>query len=95
MAEGKRWGLDHSLIRIKDGIIIMGSIAAFLFWFVGIMNLPKTVEGHDSRIKTVESYMSKNDVVVASMQRDLVYLKESSNEIKALIIANRGNGNTN
>lgn len=84
MAEGKST-LDHTLIRIKDFIIIAGAVSAFVLWFLGIIGLPDQVKRQDKRIEILENRAAANDLTLNTMQRDVSYLTKSSDEIKVLL----------
>lgn len=88
----KKLNLDHTLIRVKDVIIILGAVFAFVFWFVGILTLPETVAKNEARLDLLEARAAKLDIVVSSMEQNLGYLTKTMDEVKALIIRqdNRG-----
>ena len=84
MAEGKST-LDHTLIRVKDFIIIAGAVSAFVLWFMGIIGLPDQVKRQDKRIEILESRAASSDLTLNTMQRDVSYLTKSTDEIKGLL----------
>lgn len=80
-----RQSLDHTLIRIKDFLLIAGSLAAFGFWALGILSLPDQVKKHEERIKILESRAATNDVTINAMQKDVNYMTKSIEEIKDIL----------
>lgn len=77
--------VDHFLIRVKDILLIAGSLGAFSFWILGIVNLPDKVKRHEQRIEMLETRAAQNDINVSSIQKDLQYLTRSMDEIKEIL----------
>lgn len=77
--------LDHTLIRIKDFIIIAGAVSAFVLWFLGIIGLPDQVKRQDKRIEILESRAASSDLTLNTMQKDVGYLTKTSDEIKQML----------
>jgi len=76
---------DKTLMRVKDAIIIIGSLVAVGTWFLGIATLPKIVENHGIRISEIEKSAIRNDLVVSGIQKDLSYLTSGVDEIKKML----------
>lgn len=77
--------VDHIFLRIKDVLLIGGSLVAIATWYLGIAHLPKIVESHEQRLSKIETAIVKNDLVVAGIQKDLNYLTSGVDEIKNIL----------
>lgn len=77
--------IDHTLMRIKDFLLIAGSLGAMVFWIVGIVSLPDRVAKQEQRIQLMEARAAANDLVINTMQRDVSYMTKSLDEIKDLL----------
>ena len=82
---GEKTTLDHTLIRIKDFIIILGAVSAFILWFMGIIGLPDQVKRQDKRIEILENRAASSDLTLNTMQKDVGYLTKSTDEIKDIL----------
>ena len=78
----KRNGFDHSLLRLKDLIIIIGSIWAFLAWGTNFASIPKRLEAAEDLIRTVQDRAIVGELKIQSLSQDITYIKDALSEIK-------------
>ena len=73
-------GLDHILIRMKDIVIILGSIGVGVAWLVGIVALPTKVEANTEDVKQIQTTQQQMKIAVTEIQTDLKYIKSTLTE---------------
>lgn len=67
---------DKVLWRIEHLIVIALGLAGLLGGAVGFFGLPGKVEANTNDIKTMKEYMSRNEVYVQKMAKDVQYINE-------------------
>ena len=76
-------------MRAKDLVLIVGAVAGLETASSNFLSLPKTVERHDSEIKTLQKlvteYKSANELTVQALRQEMGYLTKNVEEIKIMV----------
>ena len=81
----ERNGFDTILMRIKDSLLIGGTVFGIFVFIFRFQTLPDAVAEHTIRLKELQSSDGSQQLKIQSIEQDLDYIKDTLNEIKDIL----------
>lgn len=78
-------GLDKLLMRIKDLILIGGTLFGIIVFLFRFQSIPDKVSEHDLKINQLNGINHTHELKIQAIGQDLQYIRDAVAEIKALI----------
>jgi len=82
MTEQKKTNFDHTLIRLKDFILIGGAFYSFIAFGGGFIGLPPRVEATEIEVKNLQKADILHDLKIQELNQNFEYIKKSLEQIQ-------------